>query len=964
MAESLGSIYAGLSLKLDGFENNANKAIKVLDNMKNSTSNFSKTMDSSMLSSTSKMELLTKEFEKIDTKYKNVFDFGDKFSSIGNKLTLGVTVPVIGAGTAVGKLAMDFDSSFAKVSTLLDSSTTDLSKYKNELVNASNETGVALNDFNEAVYESMSAGVDSGKAIAFTTDAIKLAKGGFTSASSAVDVMTTAINGYKLEAKDATRISNLLINTQNLGKTTVDELASSFGTVIPTASALNFNIEELSTSYAVLTKNGIATAESGTYLRSMLGELGKAGSKTDKALKELSGKGFAELKKEGKSTTDILSMLENYAKKNKESLKDMFGSIEAGSAALVLANGNGKEYNEMLKSMQNSTGVAEEAFNKMADTTKERFNKALNEAKNSAMKLGEKVIPMVEKGINLFSDLVDKFNSLSPATQEAIIKTALLSAALGPLAKVTGTTINGVATLGKGIEKANKAFGIFKGVGAATTAVEGLGTAASVAGGAAGVGGLTTGLGSVIATVAPFALATAAIGGSAYAVYKAFNEEVIPEVDLFADKVEVTSESIQNANNDMGNSIETTTTKISEETKKAVQSYLDMDEGVKTNVMDLYMSNSEITENIKKDTIDKISEMKNTVINGYKEQKDKGIAELNELFSNSKDITEKEQQELLKKQEDYYKNKQTEMNIYEKQINDILTQASDAKRAITDDEAKTINDIQNRMRTNAVKALSEQAVESEIILQRMKDYDTRMTDEQCADHVKKINEARDKVVSTANDEYEQRIQAIIKMRDESKTITAEQADKLIAEAKRQRDGIVDNAEYTRQEALDKVREMNSQLDKEVNLETGEILKWWEKLGNWWEGWNPKRKVFSYTIESSGGTSGGNIKAGTAMAYASGTSALGLSRDVVTTMNERGYELYQLNRGDRIWNNQASEAIVIETAEKVAEKVVSRMIENMNGGDIIMPINIAGEKIDEIIVPRVSNKLAIKTKGRR
>ena len=100
-----------------------------------------------------------------------------------------------------------------------------------------------------------------------------------------------------------------------------------------------------------------------------------------------------------------------------------------------------------------------------------------------------------------------------------------------------------------------------------------------------------------------------------------------------------------------------------------------------------------------------------------------------------------------------------------------------------------------------------------------------------------------------------------------------------------------------------------------------------------------------------------------MAYASGTSALGLSRDVVTTMNERGYELYQLNRGDRIWNNQASEAIVIETAKQVAREVVKEF-SNPNGGDIIIPINIAGEKLDEIIVPRVSNKLAVSTKSRR
>ena len=107
-------------------------------------------------------------------------------------------------------------------------------------------------------------------------------------------------------------------------------------------------MNELSASYAQLTKNGIATAEAGTYLKQMLSELGKTGSTSDKALRELTGKGFAELKKEGVATSDILNMMSQYAEKNGMTLKDMFGSVEAGSAALVLAKGNGQEYNGML----------------------------------------------------------------------------------------------------------------------------------------------------------------------------------------------------------------------------------------------------------------------------------------------------------------------------------------------------------------------------------------------------------------------------------------------------------------------------------------------------------------------------------------------------------------------------------------------------------------------------------------
>ena len=79
-----------------------------------------------------------------------------------------------------------------------------------------------------------------------------------------------------------------------------------------------------------------AVLATGTYLKAMLSELSKSGSIADITLRELTGKGFADLKKEGTSTTEILSLLNAEAQKNDKTLKDMFGSVEAGSAALVL----------------------------------------------------------------------------------------------------------------------------------------------------------------------------------------------------------------------------------------------------------------------------------------------------------------------------------------------------------------------------------------------------------------------------------------------------------------------------------------------------------------------------------------------------------------------------------------------------------------------------------------------------
>lgn len=437
------------------------------------------------------------EANKISDNLSDVTRTGEKLAKMGEKLTAGVTVPILGAAAATGKMAIDFESSFAKVSTLLDENVVDFQEYKDELLDASSETKVAVDEFSESVYSSISAGVDQTKAIGFTTDAMKLAKGGFTDGAKAVDVLTTAINGYNLKAEDASRISDLLITTQNLGKTTVDELASSMGTVIPVASSVNFGIEELSASYAQLTKNGIATAESGTYMKAMLSELGKSGSVADKTLRSLTKKGFAELKAEGTPTVKILQMLSDAAEKDGKTLKDMFGSVEAGSAALVLAKNDGAEYAEMLTGMEKSAGATQAAFEKMDATPAEKMAGAMNELRNAGVKFGAAFVPVVEKGADVISGLADKFSGLSDEQRENILRWGALLVAVGPVLTLTGKGITAVTAI--------------------TSQIGGLSAAIGATGGASGLIG---GLSGLTGISVPLAGILAGVGAGLYAIHE------------------------------------------------------------------------------------------------------------------------------------------------------------------------------------------------------------------------------------------------------------------------------------------------------------------------------------------------------------------------------------------------------------------------------------------------------------
>lgn len=319
--------------------------------------------------------------------------------------------------------AAQFETSTAMVATIADTSQKSLSDISKEVRTYSNETGEAASDMAEATYQAISAGVNTADAASFAGTATKLAVGGFTSATTAVDVLTTAINAYGLAASDATQLSDYLITTQNLGKTSVDQLAQSVGKVIPLASAYNVQMDNLSSAYAVLTANGIATAESGTYLKSMLNELGDTGSDVSEVLLNSTGKTFAQLMEQGYSLGDVMAMLGDAVDGDSTAFNALWSSTEAGIGALSLFNAGADKYNSVLDSMRTSAGATEKAYSTMADTTdksKQRMENSFNNLKISVGDVLNPALTQVYEGFtNVFAGMSD-FVDEHPAVVAAI----------------------------------------------------------------------------------------------------------------------------------------------------------------------------------------------------------------------------------------------------------------------------------------------------------------------------------------------------------------------------------------------------------------------------------------------------------------------------------------------------------------------------------------------------------------
>lgn len=418
---------------------------------------------------------------------EKVQKFGDKLEGTGKKL-MPISAATAAAGAATVKMAWDFEDSMAKVSTIADTTEVPLKELEEAILELSDETGNAAGEIAENVYNAISAGQQTGDAVNFVREATSLARAGFAESGDALDLLTTIMNAYKLEANQVTKVSDTLIATQNLGKTTVAELAGSMGKIIPTANAANVKLDQVATGYALMTANGVATAESTTYMNSMLNELNKTGTTVSDTLQAKTGKSFSDLMAEGYSLGDVLGIVNAAAEENGLKFTDMFGSAEAAKAGLILlgnsvtdvenglveAGGSTGVFNEMLASVQAGAGGTASALEKL-NTSSHTVDVAVNQVKNAALGFGQTaggmLAPILQSLAGRIESATQKLNNMDEGQKKTVVTMAAVVAAAGPLLTIAGKVVSGVGSVisigGKVVSVATNVAGAFKTGGAA-----------------------------------------------------------------------------------------------------------------------------------------------------------------------------------------------------------------------------------------------------------------------------------------------------------------------------------------------------------------------------------------------------------------------------------------------------------------------------------------------------------------
>ena len=289
--------------------------------------------------------------------------------------TIGtVTAGLTAAGVASVKSGEAFTSSFAKASTLFGDVDVNVSKLQGDILALSNNSGLAADAINEGLYAALSASVplteDATEAVNYLDRANKLAVAGFTDVETAITATAKTINAYGLGMEDVNKIQNILIQTQNKGITTVDELGKVLSNVTPTAATYGVAFDQVGAAMAVMTARGVPAATAATQLNALFIELGDNSSEAGKAIKAMTSE------METYSAEEIAA-----TKKSQEALYN------------ATAEGYNKQENELRKSLDKQEKELDKSFNSQIETVKSGYATELDALKANS----DKTITEVKK---------------------------------------------------------------------------------------------------------------------------------------------------------------------------------------------------------------------------------------------------------------------------------------------------------------------------------------------------------------------------------------------------------------------------------------------------------------------------------------------------------------------------------------------------------------------------------------
>lgn len=379
----------------------------------------------------------------------NLKILGGNITSAGKTLTKNLTLPIVGFGVLATARFETVNKKLREVNTLTGEVGTqaekDFASFQKGVAGLSAELGIAQDTLASGLYDTLSAGVPKDNAIEFLRTSSKLAVAGVTDTATAVDGLTTVINAYGLDSKQAGMVSDQMFTAMKMGKQTVEQISGSLFQVAGTARNSGVSFDQVAAAMATMTSKGTPASVATTQLRQALVEMQKPGDNLQKTFESLGVKGWDQLIKRKGSMQAAFQAIRKEAEANGLKMTDLFGSVEATNAVLSLTGPNAKDAAKALAGMKGAAGATAKGFAEMDKARSiDRMKIALD---NMAISVGGTLAPYVSKAAGFVSNLAEKFDKLSPGVQKFIVVAGMIAAVVGPVLIFVGMLISAIGAI-------------------------------------------------------------------------------------------------------------------------------------------------------------------------------------------------------------------------------------------------------------------------------------------------------------------------------------------------------------------------------------------------------------------------------------------------------------------------------------------------------------------------------------
>jgi TP901 family phage tail tape measure protein len=371
--------------------------------------------------------------------------------AVGKKMTRVMTLPILAMGVASTKVFSDFESSMAKITGLVGVAKNQVEAWKAEVLALGPATGQGPEKLAEALFFITSAGIRGAEAMDVLEMAAKAATSGLGEAAVVADLVTSAMNAYGKENLNAAKATDILVATVREGKAEASSLAGAMGMVLPIASEYGVTFDQVGAAFAGMTRTGTNARVAATQLKAILSSMASPALKAENAMEKY-GTSSAQFRKdiEEQGLIQALGNLKEAVNGNKVAMAEIFPNIRSLMGVLDLLGKNAEQNREIFHALTDTTGALDDAFESASDTTKFKFAQAVATLKTNMIGLGTSLsstfLPVLGKVTKMIADATERWDKLSEGQKQHKIRVLALTAAMGPLLRITGRLVKLLAT--------------------------------------------------------------------------------------------------------------------------------------------------------------------------------------------------------------------------------------------------------------------------------------------------------------------------------------------------------------------------------------------------------------------------------------------------------------------------------------------------------------------------------------